>query len=594
MLNNKLDKTISILNKSSIVLFEWDVEAEVILNFVSDSISAFGYTPEDFYTGDLSDFWSFVYEQDREKAKRAIHDARMRRQKEIRHNYRVLCKNGRVKWVEELVIFEKDHYGEIVKELSIIYDVTKQKQMEEVISRSERKYRNLFEKGPTLLIQLDAEGKIITVNKAALSVLEYRKHELMGMPLAQLVMEPTGKALDARLREAFLAPTELSIKNKSNQMVTLSVLNHCMDIDDMTQEYYLVGQNITQMRANEKQIQYLSYHDQLTGLYNGNYFDAYLKELSDESERHYAVVLGQLYQLKRTCELFGQKLGEELVLAVTEILKNSCRQTDIVCRVDEDLFAMILPDADDHVAMTVCTRVKESCEQCSELLVLPQMSMGHGSKSTSDMTIESVLKQAACRQESSMEEIVQPLRSDKLISLKEKLESKTLESNDHCKRLQEYAVALARKLGLSETQINQVSIASYFHDVGRMGVSSEVLLKQGALTDEEWAQMQQHSEFGYNVLLSSGNVDEIALAVRHHHEHWDGSGYPSALKGLEIPLVSRIISLVDAYDVMTNERIYSRSMTKHEAIEELLRCKGSQFDPTLVDAFIHCLTYFLA
>lgn len=592
-MENKLDKTISILNKSSIVLFEWDVEAEAVLNFVSDSICAFGYTPEDFYTGGLSDFWGFIYEADREKARRTIHDARMRQQKEIRHNYRVVCKNGRVKWVEEFVIFEKDHYGEIVKELSIIYDVTKQKQMEEVISKSERKYRNLFEKGPTLLIQLDSEGKIITVNKAALSVLEFRKHELMGMPLAQLVIEPTGAVLTARLNEAYQTPTELSIRNKSNQVVTLSVLNHGMEVDDFTQEYYLVGQNITQMRANEKQIQYLSYHDQLTGLYNGNYFDAYLKELNDETERHYAVVLGQLYQLKRTCELFGEKLGEELVLAVTEILKNSCRQTDIVCRVDEDLFAMILPDADDHVAMTVCTRVTESCEQCTELLVLPQMSMGHGSKSNSEMTIEKVLKQAACRQESSMKAIVQPLRSDKLISLKDKLETKTLESADHCKRVQEYSVALARKLGLSESQIDQVSIASYFHDVGRMGVSSDILLKQGALTDEEWVQMQQHSEFGYNVLLSCGNVDEIALAIRHHHEHWDGTGYPSGLKGLEIPLVSRIVTLADAYDVMTNDRIYSRSMTKHEAIEEIMRCKGSQFDPTLVDAFIHCLTYFL-
>ncbi len=590
----KLDKTTSILNKSSIVLFEWDVEAEVTLNFVSDSIGAFGYTPEDFYTGEFAEFWPFIYEADREKAKRTIHDARMRQQKEIRHNYRVICKSGKVKWVEELVIFEKDHYGEIIKELGVIYDVTKQKQMEEIIARSERKYRNLFEKGPTLLLQLDSDGKIVTVNKAALSVLEYRKHELMGMPLSQLMVEPSENFLVELLKEPSQIPTELSIINKGNQVVTLSVLNHRLDIDDLTREHYLIGQNITQMKANEKQIQYLSYHDQLTGLFNANYFDAYLKQLNEETGRHYAVVLGQLYQLKKTCELFGQKLGEELVLAVTEILKNSCRQTDIVCRVDEDLFAMILPDADDHVAMTVCARVKESCEQCTELLVLPQMSLGYGSKSTVEATIEEVLGQAASRQQTSMNEIVQPLRSDKLISLKDRLEDKTLESSEHCKRIQQYSVALARKLGLSDSQIDQVSLASYFHDVGRMGVASEVLLKQGALTDDEWTLMQQHSEFGYNVLISCGNVDEMALAVRHHHEHWDGTGYPDGLKGLEIPLVSRIIALADAYDVMTNDRVYSRSMTKHEAIEEIIRCKGSQFDPTLVDAFIHCLTYFLA
>ncbi len=590
---SKLDKTISILNKSSIALFEWELGAQIVLNFVSDSISVFGYTPEDFYTGDFSDFWKFIYEPDREQAKKAIHDARMRQQKEIRHNYRVVCKNGRLKWVEELVIFEKDQFGEVVKELGILYDVTKQKQVEQVISRSEKKYRNLFEKGPTLMIQLDSEGKIITVNKAALNVLEYRKHELMGMPLSQLLLDPFEKRILDLFKEPPSVPIEINIKNKTNQVVTLSILAHCLESESLRNETFLIGQNITQKKANEQQIHYLSYHDQLTGLYNVNYFNAYLKQLDDETDRHYALVLGQLYRLKETCELFGQKLGDDLVMAVSEIVKSSCRQTDIVCRIGEDLFAMILPDAEDHVASTVCTRVKESCESCTDLLVIPQIALGYASKNSEELSRDDLLKHATEYQKNNMKAIVQTLRSDKLISLKDKLEKKTLESNDHLKRVQQYSVALARKLSLSETEIDQVTLASYFHDVGRMGVPSDILLKPGALTDDEWTMMKRHSDFGYNALLSCGNVNEVAQAVLHHHEHWDGSGYPNGLRGEHIPLVARIIALADAFDVMTNERVYSRSMTKHEAIEEIIRCKGSQFDPSLVDAFIHCMAYLM-
>ena len=141
-------------------------------------------------------------------------------------------------------------------------------------------------------------------------------------------------------------------------------------------------------------------------------------------------------------------------------------------------------------------------------------------------------------------------------------------------------------MNLGKKFINKVGNAALLHDIGKEKVSPEILNKKEKLTDEEWIEIKNHSIEGYKILSGIDKFRKFADIVLHHHERWDGQGYPHGLKEEEIPLASRIIAIVDAYDVMTHDRIYKEKMSKDQALKEILRNKGKQFDPNIVDGFI--------
>jgi len=134
--------------------------------------------------------------------------------------------------------------------------------------------------------------------------------------------------------------------------------------------------------------------------------------------------------------------------------------------------------------------------------------------------------------------------------------------------------------------LNDLSLLSSLHDIGKIAITEEILLKKTRLTEEEWEAIKKHPVIGSNIAKSTTQIAHVADGILYHHEWWDGSGYPKGLKGENIPIEARIISIVDAYDVMRNGRPYKRKMSKTEAVMELKRCSGTQFDPNLVEIFL--------
>ena len=176
-----------------------------------------------------------------------------------------------------------------------------------------------------------------------------------------------------------------------------------------------------------------------------------------------------------------------------------------------------------------------------------------------------------------------------IMSLRKTLQEKSFETEEHIDRLRMIAQKLGGKVGLSLSQSEELSLIAVLHDIGKVTIAGSILLKAGKLTKKEWKTMKRHPEIGYKIASSSPQLAPIAECILYHHEWWDGNGYPRGLKGKNIPLLSRIITIVDAYDVMINGRPYKDPMTHEEVIEELKRCAGIQFDPELVKNFIQVI-----
>ena len=141
-------------------------------------------------------------------------------------------------------------------------------------------------------------------------------------------------------------------------------------------------------------------------------------------------------------------------------------------------------------------------------------------------------------------------------------------------------------MSLTDDQLNELELLSTLHDIGKMGISAEILSKPGKLSDKEWVEMRKHPEIGFRIAQATSELIPIANYILCHHEKWDGKGYPQGLFGEQIPLLSRIVAIVDAFDAMTNDRVYRSAMTKGEVIEEIRRNSGTQFDPEVTRVFI--------
>jgi HD-GYP domain-containing protein (c-di-GMP phosphodiesterase class II) len=185
-----------------------------------------------------------------------------------------------------------------------------------------------------------------------------------------------------------------------------------------------------------------------------------------------------------------------------------------------------------------------------------------------------------------LEEQQQNFRNSLICAFNQLLDLKDIGTGVHSTRLAEWAIRVARKLDIPETQLHQVEVAALLHDIGKIGVPDAILKKQGPLTAEERALINRHPEYSWSILRLFPGLSEASLYALHHHESFDGTGYPAGLKGYEIPLVSRIVSVIDAYDAMVSNRCYRKGLPHAEAVSRLLKSSGTQFDREVVQTFI--------
>ncbi|HPJ02392.1 MAG TPA: HD-GYP domain-containing protein [Candidatus Limiplasma sp.] len=331
-----------------------------------------------------------------------------------------------------------------------------------------------------------------------------------------------------------------------------------------------------------------AFRDPLTGLYDRVFAMEALHMFVDSNVLPFSVALGDVNGLRTINESLGFHAGDDLLIKVAKTLEDNCRGDDVVARWNDDQYMLLLPHASQAKAQHIIKRLqKELNAICNDTYSL--VTFGYATSETECRTAEDLLREAEKWILQKKLLIRQSHRSGIIRLLLSMLHEKSVETEEHSDRIADHCRWIAKKLHLSDEMVDDLVLLSMLHDIGKIGVPDEILNKPGRLTPEERLIINQHPEIGYKIAKTIPELMQVAEYILAHHERWDGTGYPKGLRGEDIPLASRIIAIVDAFDVMITGRKYQAARTQEEAVAELKRCAGTQFDPNIVEVFIQLL-----
>ena len=351
--------------------------------------------------------------------------------------------------------------------------------------------------------------------------------------------------------------------------------------------------------------------DELTGLFNRRHFEERLKE---EIARHsrrgdaFSLLLLDLDSFKTYNDIYGHPAGDFLLSQLGKTIKSSIRDADQAFRYGGDEFAIILPLAAMNDGYVVAERIRaQIARDMAEKEIAVTCSIGvatypaDGVVSGELVTVADTALYYAKRTGGNRVYLSSRILSDPLdnagtyarhnglsavYALVSAVEAKDPYTYGHSRKVNTYAVALAEAAGLSPEEVSRVSTAALLHDIGKIGVADRVLNKKGKLTKADWEAIKSHPRLGATIVGNIPNLAPCVSTILHHHERWDGSGYPEGLKGEQISVEARILAIADAFEAMSAARPYRRALCGEKVLRELRRGAGSQFDPELVEIFI--------
>jgi len=460
----------------------------------------------------------------------------------------------------------------------------------------EEKFKALFDNAldPIMLLELTPDHRdaiILESNQAASRMYGYNEGELKGSLFSKLVSDCNSESCRDLIDNSF--------KNKSIrfEMTNLTKQGQKIDVDTSSQFFHikekevaiLISRNITKKKIEEEKIRILSFRDGLTGLYNRGYFNEELKRLNTARQLPLSIIVSDLNGFKLANDAFGHKEGDRMLIRTAGVLKNSCRKEDIIARWGGDEFIILLPKTDYSKTKQLIKRIKEGCQKTEGHILKLSISMGSATKTDPGENISKILRRAEDRMYKNKVLDRKNIYSAILDTLLAKLRNKKKQSKAQIKDLENLAESFGKKMRFSQAKTKELMLLTSIYDIGKITIPNKILRKKERLTSEEWEIIKRHPEIGYHISEPTPQLLNLADAVLAHHEWWDGTGYPQRLKGKEIPVMARAVAILDAYDAMRRGSPYKKKLSKGQAIEELRRYSGIQFDPRLVKKFISAL-----
>ena len=506
-----------------------------------------------------------------------------------RMEFRIRHADGHYLWMESVGKALLDDQGRVVGAIFGNRDITERKQAEEKLRRTASELQTVFRALPDLYFRLSADGAFLDVQAGQAGDLFIPKEVLLGKRIqdvsfrfGQLFQRAIAQVLQKRTLVIVEYTITVSGDKKFFEARFLPLLED---------QVVVVVRNITERKQAEERLKYLSFHDMLTGIYNRSYFEEELKRLDTKRQTPLSIIMGDVNGLKIVNDTFGHQAGDKLLIDAAAILKDICRKEDIVCRFGGDEFAILLPKTKKETALRICNRIRKVCAKIEQDMIPIRFALGAATRDDPDQTFDVVLREAENMMYRDKPLDSRGTRYSMITSFQRALADKSAESLDHGRRLQDLVTEMGSKIGLPDKERGELVLLAALHDIGQIAIPSNILMKPCCLTENEWELIKRHPEIGERIVRSVPDLFGIAEAILSHHERWDGTGYPQGLQGKQIPLLSRILALADTYDVLTNGRPYKKAVNPREAVEEIKKCAGTQFDPELVNIFVEMLSY---
>lgn len=366
------------------------------------------------------------------------------------------------------------------------------------------------------------------------------------------------------------------------------IMNHHQD-NEFTFYIYQeekIFQNIT-VRLQENISQPFALHDSLTGLYNRELFEEELKRLDTERQMPLSIIMGDVNGLKLVNDVFGHVAGDQHLIKFAAILKDSCRKEDIIARWGGDEFIVLLPGTQTETVKGISQRIQENCQKVKTESIPLSIALGMATKNKPNENIKNILKYA--EEEMYHAKTLQSvqIRENLLASLKERFwKVKRLyreEGNSHSLHLH---LEIGQKLQLNQQSLNDLLLLASLHDIGKITVPIEILLKKDSLLPEDWGILKKIPEISFRIFQYFPNTLKISEPALSYCEWWDGSGYPQGLSGENIPYLTRISTIINAYDLMIHPRPFKNQLASPMALAEIQNKAGTQFDPQIVSLFL--------
>jgi diguanylate cyclase (GGDEF)-like protein/PAS domain S-box-containing protein len=468
-------------------------------------------------------------------------------------------------------------------------EIIERERLETELRRSEEILKTYIEKAPIGIFVTDGSGHYIDANTMACQLMGRTRNEVLSLSLSDFLIPADldkGRAGFRELSTKGYIDAEYRVHKKDGQSYWISlrgakINDHC---------YIAFCSDISDRKEKEARVEYLSYHDSLTGVYNRTFFEEGIKTLDTEDNLPFSVIISDINGLKLINDTLGHAAGDKVLIETTKLLGLYIRSGDILARVGGDEFSILMPRTNNQAAQEVVTRIQAAC-QAHKVYILKEpmnlsVSLGYATKSslTESFSYISKLAEDYMYRQKLLER--DSFHSSLLESLRISLFERSHETEEHAARLILLSNRLGRVMELSNEDLNDLSLLSSLHDIGKINIDNSILVKPGKLTDDEWLEMKKHPAIGYRIAMASTELKSIAEYILCHHERWDGAGYPQGLRGKNIPLLARVISVVDAYDAMTSDRSYRKAMTREDALAEISKHSGSQFDPEIAALFL--------
>ncbi len=474
-------------------------------------------------------------------------------------------------------------------------DITDLVRARKQVSSSEEKYRSLIESTDDSVYMVDRDCTYIFVNKQVLGRLSVTETNLIGKRYGDFHDADDTLEFAGYVEKVFETAASQRYEHKSGKETQSCMLRTLSPIVEggtrQVKFVAVVSKDITDLKKTEEKLKYLSLHDPLTGLYNRAYFEEEMHRLDNNRFELVGLIMCDIDGLKLINDTLGHDKGDELLAVASQVIRRSFRENDVVARVGGDEFSILLPNSPRSKVEEICARIKGGVVDYNRKNPhLPLgISTGFAIRTGPDQSMAELYREA----DNSMykEKLFgsQHARNVIVRNLLNTIETKGITTKHSVKRLRQLVTVLGNAVGLPDKRLRDLALLAQFHDIGNISIHDRILLKEGRLTAEELLEMHKHCDIGHRIAQSAANLMHIADYILKHHEWWDGSGYPLGLAGEEIPLESRIMAIADAYESMTGGRPHRKAVSKEDALMELRRCAGSQFDPDLVGKFVEAV-----